>query len=129
LQNQTGTTENNYLYTGQQFDKSTGLYDLRARFYSPNVGRFLSQDTYAVNFNNPIELNRYGYAANNPVNASDPSGHNFLESVSLRKDMRSLATINGGAIPTDNPRIRLYEGWLNTKKVYRERGHMCGSRR
>ena len=74
LQNQTGTTENKYLYTGQQFDKSTGLYDLRARFYSPSVGRFLSQDTYAVNYNNPIELNRYGYAAGNPVNASDPSG-------------------------------------------------------
>lgn len=75
MQNQTGTTENKYLYTGQQFDKSTGLYDLRARFYSPNVGKFLSQDTYAVNFGNPIELNRYGYAAGNPINFSDPSGN------------------------------------------------------
>ncbi len=74
LQNETGTTENKYLYTGQQFDKSTGLYDLRARFYSPNVGRFLSQDTYAVNYGNPIELNRYGYAGDNPINFSDPSG-------------------------------------------------------
>ncbi len=81
MYNQTGTTANSYLYTGQQFDKSTGLYDLRARFYSPSVGRFLSQDTYAVNFGDPIELNRYGYAAGNPINLSDPSGKFCGESI------------------------------------------------
>jgi RHS repeat-associated protein len=59
IYNPTGTTENNYLYTGQQFDQSTGLYSLRARFYNPSWGRFLSQDTWAVNYSNPIELNRY----------------------------------------------------------------------
>lgn len=75
IYNQTGTTANNYLYTGQQFDPSTGLYSLRARFYNPSWGRFLSQDTWAVNYSHPIELNRYGYAAGNPVNASDPSGN------------------------------------------------------
>lgn len=79
LQNQTGTTENNYLYTGQQFDDSNGLYSLRARFYSPNIGRFLSQDTYAVNFSNPIELNRYGYMGNNSINAMDPGRHNSAQ--------------------------------------------------
>jgi len=75
IYSQTGATENKYLYTGQQFDDSSGLYSLRARFYNPAVGRFLSQDTYPYNFTNPIELNRYGYTANNPINASDPSGH------------------------------------------------------
>jgi RHS repeat-associated protein len=74
IYNQTGTTANNYLYTGQQFDQSTGLYSLRARFYNPSWGRFLSQDTWAVNYSNPIELNRYGYTANNPINGMDPSG-------------------------------------------------------
>jgi len=74
VQNRTGTTANNYQYTGQQYDVLSGLYDLRARYYNPSDGRFLSRDTYPVNFNNPIELNRYGYTANNSVNASDPSG-------------------------------------------------------
>ena len=45
LFNQTGSTTNSYLYTGQQFDTATGLYDLRARYYNPALGRFLSQDT------------------------------------------------------------------------------------
>ncbi len=78
LFNQTGSTANSYLYTGQQFDALTGLYDLRARYYNPALGRFLSQDTYPYNFNNPVELNRYVYTANNPVNLVDPSGHQAM---------------------------------------------------
>jgi RHS repeat-associated protein len=73
LQN-AGTLETKYLYTGQQFDESTGLYSLRARYYNPAEGRFQSRDTWAYNMQNPIELNRYVYTANNPVNWSDPSG-------------------------------------------------------
>ncbi len=74
IYNQTGSTLNNYLYTGQQFDSLTGLYSLRARYYDPGAGRFVSRDTYPINYRNPIELNRYGYTANNPVNGYDPTG-------------------------------------------------------
>src|SRR5262249_30813136 len=60
LANQTGSsTVNSYLYTGQQFDSLTGLYDLRARYYDAAIGRFLSRDTAGVNYQNPVELNRY----------------------------------------------------------------------
>jgi hypothetical protein len=48
---------------------------LRARYYNPSEGRFLSRDTWQIDINNPIELNRYGYTADNPVNFSDPSGN------------------------------------------------------
>ena len=74
LANSTGTTANTYLYTGQQFDSVTGLYDLRARYYNPALGRFLSRDTAGLLYGNPIELNRYGYTANNPINGRDPTG-------------------------------------------------------
>jgi RHS repeat-associated protein len=80
IYSQTGTTENKYLYTGQQYDSTLGVYSLRARYYNPSNGRFLSQDANSVNVNNPIELNRYVYAANNSVNLSDPSGNSaFFE--------------------------------------------------
>jgi len=39
-----GASDNPYLYTGQQFDALTGLYSLRARYYDPALGRFLSRD-------------------------------------------------------------------------------------
>ncbi|NJO01367.1 MAG: RHS repeat-associated core domain-containing protein [Bacteroidia bacterium] len=72
---QTGTT---YRYTGQQYDAATGLYSLRARWYDGGTGRFLTRDTYPLDVQNPVELNRYGYTANNPVNGTDPSGLNVI---------------------------------------------------
>jgi len=65
---------NPYLFTAQQFDSSTGLYSLRARYYDPSVGRFLSQDTANYNLTSPPSLNRYVYAANDPINRTDPRG-------------------------------------------------------
>jgi RHS repeat-associated protein len=72
-------TKSTYLYTGQQYDAATELYSLRARYYSPQQGRFLSQDKWPVDYKNPMELNRYGYTANNPVNFYDPSGYAEIE--------------------------------------------------
>jgi RHS repeat-associated protein len=72
----TPTLETNYLYTGQQYDAISELYSLRARYYDPEYGRFLTRDIWAYDYGNPVELNRYVYAANNPATWSDPSGHN-----------------------------------------------------
>lgn len=74
LYSQTGSTINYYLYTGQQFDSLTGLYSLRARYYDPFIGRFLSKDKIDVSIHNPIDLSRYTYTANNPITALDPTG-------------------------------------------------------
>ena len=41
---QSGSSENSYQYTGQQYDQLTGLYYMRARYYLPGEGRFLSAD-------------------------------------------------------------------------------------
>ena len=69
----------NYLYTGQQFDPIyTELYSLRARYYDPGMGRFLTRDTWAYDLGSPVELNRYAYAQNNPATYVDPSGHFLL---------------------------------------------------
>lgn len=62
-----GTTDTAYQYTGQRFDDLTGLYQLRARYYDPGAGRPLSRDTWPLDTWSPVELNRYVYAAANPV--------------------------------------------------------------
>src|SRR5215472_8863950 len=42
----TGSTPNNYLFAGEQFDPALGLYQMRARWYRQVTGRFISQDPY-----------------------------------------------------------------------------------
>jgi RHS repeat-associated protein len=69
-----GTTPNNYLYRGEQYDSDLGLYYLRARYYNPNTGRFMSRDPEDHPLTDIKELHRYLYAGGNPVNAVDPTG-------------------------------------------------------
>ena len=71
----TGSTKNCYRYCGEQFDETTGLYYLRARYMDTSTGRFISQDTYQGTINDPVSLHKYLYANANPVMYSDPSGY------------------------------------------------------
>ena len=59
--------KNSVLYAGYQYDKETGLYYLNARMYDPRIARFLQEDTYTGDPNDPLSLNLYTYCANNPV--------------------------------------------------------------
>jgi len=61
------------------FDPETGFYYLRARYFNPAVGRFQTADPYEGTTSDPLTLNKYVYAANNPVNRIDPSGKNAEE--------------------------------------------------
>ncbi|WP_423815748.1 RHS repeat-associated core domain-containing protein, partial [Pseudoruminococcus massiliensis] len=49
-----GSTKNCYRYCGEQFDETTGLYYLRARYMDTSTGRFISQDTYQGTINDPV---------------------------------------------------------------------------
>jgi RHS repeat-associated protein len=69
-----GTTPNNYLYRGEQFDSDLGLYYLRARYYNPLTGRFMSRDPEDGIFTDPKTLHKYIYADGDPVNLADPTG-------------------------------------------------------
>jgi RHS repeat-associated protein len=78
LISQTGTTANNYLFAGEQFDPALGVYYNRARFYDPKNGRFLNADPSEGTQDDPVSLHKYLYARNNPVSLIDPSGLDFL---------------------------------------------------
>ncbi len=59
-----------YRFAGREFETESGLYYNRARYYDPQLGRFISEDPAGV-FGG---LNLYIYSANDPINAYDPSG-------------------------------------------------------
>ncbi len=74
------TQSEKFLFTGQQFDENAfgvgngGLYYLRARYYDPALGRFLTKDPIQGAAISPQTQNQYAYALNNPVNRVDPWG-------------------------------------------------------
>ena len=69
-------------YRGYYFDVDTGLYYLNARYYSPQLRRFISpDDTAYLNPENPNGLNLYAYCYNDPVNYADPSGNGPITAI------------------------------------------------
>ena len=66
---------NSYKYAGYQHDEENGLYYLNARFYDPEIARFIQEDTYRGNTADPLSLNLYTYCVNNPMKYYDPTGH------------------------------------------------------
>lgn len=66
---------NPFRYSGEYYDDATGLQYLRARWYDPSIGRFISEDTYEGELLNPLSLNLYTYVQNNPLMYVDPTGH------------------------------------------------------
>lgn len=61
---------NPYGYTGRRLDQETGFYYYRARFYSPERGRFIQRDPLGY----ADGMGVYAYVGNNPVNYVDPDG-------------------------------------------------------
>ena len=78
-----GPTPNNYLYRGEQFDSDLGLYYLRARYYNPQTGRFLSRDPEEGVPTDPKTLHKYLYAGGDPVNLKDPTGRDYVGYVEI----------------------------------------------
>jgi RHS repeat-associated protein len=60
-----------YLHQGLRYDKDTGLYEVRHRFYSPTLGRWIQLDP--ITFESG-ELNHYYYERNRPTVWTDPTG-------------------------------------------------------
>ena len=63
-----GDLDESVLYTGKELDEATGLYYFNARWYDPELGRFITED--------PVRdgVNWFVYVGNNPLGFVDPSG-------------------------------------------------------
>jgi len=92
LLNESGTTENDYLFSGEQFDASLNQYYLRARYYNQVPGRFTQQDTWMGNNQDPTTLHKYLYANADPGNMVDPSGNFSLGSFSVASTISATLT-------------------------------------
>jgi len=88
LKRQGNKVKNSYAYTGREFDKETGLYYYRNRYYDSKIGRFITTDP--IGYAGGINL--YAYVGNNPVN--------WIDSYGLRKEfrIRTIAGAGGGVI-------------------------------
>ena len=88
----TGGIDNPFLYCGEYYDEESGLYYLRARYYDPEIGRFLTED--------PVHdgINWYVYCGNNPVNFIDPSGLTYLIAWSYSKAELKPYTDSSGTV-------------------------------
>jgi RHS repeat-associated protein len=93
IRSQTGNLINPFTYTAREADEA-GLDFYRARYYSPAIGRFLSEDPIKVDgllegkptaaavidsMAVPVVVPPYGYASGNPAAESDPSGHGVFD--------------------------------------------------
>lgn len=61
---------NPFRFAGREYDSETQLYYNRARYYDPSLARFISEDPTGLS----SDINQYRYAADDPINANDPSG-------------------------------------------------------
>jgi len=87
---------NPFRYSGYYYDSESGLYYLNARYYSPELMRFISRDTYDL-------ANRYAYANGNPIMNVDPLGHmskiaNFFIQFFAGGASSELGEIVGGGV-------------------------------
>ena len=65
-----------FLYNGELgvATDSNGLYYMRARYYNPEIKRFINQDVMTGSIVNTPTLNRYAYVNGNPISLNDPFG-------------------------------------------------------
>jgi len=68
--NSAGSANTRYGFTGRERDSVTGLLYYRARWYDPQLGRFISEDPIGL----AGGINQFSYVGNDPQNATDPSG-------------------------------------------------------
>jgi RHS repeat-associated protein len=111
----TGTSSNPFQYTGREND-GTGIYHYRARYYSPALHRFASEDPLSpanllalrpvlpemqvfvlLMQRNPKLLHPYAYTSDTPLNYTDPQGLFFVPGAAVGAAIGALSGIAGAA--------------------------------
>jgi len=97
----TGTTPNNYLFAGEQFDPDLNLYYNRARYLNTSTGRFWNMDTYEGDDNDPLSLHKYVFTEGDPIDNLDTNGNEIDEELAgfaVSAVISSMPTLQIGSI-------------------------------
>ncbi|MCK4643441.1 RHS repeat-associated core domain-containing protein [bacterium] len=71
-------SEDRYSYTGKEMNAETGLVYFGARWYDGDTGRFVSTDPISIMLEEPVNINKYQYCADNPIKYIDRHGGTFI---------------------------------------------------
>ena len=97
---------------GVRTESAAGLYHMRARYFDPATGQFLSRDPVWPRLEDPLSLNPYAYAANDPLQFVDPLGQ-ANDTAQLDRQFRrivlALTLWSGFGV---NPLTYLRSGWV-----------------
>jgi RHS repeat-associated protein len=77
IANPAATTETKG-FVGERYDADAGLQYLNARYYDPQLALFIQPDWFEVTMPG-VGTNRFAYAGDDPINASDPGGNQEAE--------------------------------------------------
>ena len=80
-----------FYYASGFYEPLVGMYLLGPRTYDPSIGRFLQKDPLAGSLMDALSQNEYLYAGNDPVNRTDPTGHQSVEA-NVGSSPRALAS-------------------------------------
>ena len=86
--------ENPFRYCGEYYDKETEEIYLRARYYKPEVGRFLTRDTYTGEEDEALSLHLYTYCENDGINYKVGTDMDFWEVYIRQKNEKKVREVN-----------------------------------
>ncbi len=112
-------------YAGSPFDASTGLSYMGARYYDPQIGRFMGIDPVGFQEDNIHSFNRYAYANNNPYRYIDRDGRqstDILYNVWNRAFGNSAGPNANGAMGLEVAKQGLVQGYFDGMKMSAEVG-------